>query len=84
LARRGRDRGAVTWENMLRTAAQGMLKPDDLIWTDGMSEWKAVADMPDLVAVMPKKKSKPLAKPAAPATASSDPDEDFEVLPDEE
>jgi hypothetical protein len=33
------QRGPVTWPKLRELAAIGMLKPSDLVWTDGMDEW---------------------------------------------
>ena len=33
------QRGPVTWAKLRELASIGMLKPSDLVWTDGMDEW---------------------------------------------
>src|SRR5688572_23540857 len=33
------QRGPVSWAKLRELASIGMLKPSDLVWTDGMDEW---------------------------------------------
>ncbi|WP_437206318.1 GYF domain-containing protein [Planctomicrobium sp. SH664] len=43
-SRDGVQDGPVTLKRLRKLAREGTLKPDDLIWRDGMSEWVAAAD----------------------------------------
>src|SRR3954447_25240170 len=64
----GRQRGPVDETTLRALAAQGVLRREDLIWTDGMVDWAAAGTMPWLFGAVPPVGSAP-AHPAAPAWA---------------
>jgi hypothetical protein len=45
----GQNHGPVTWDRLQRLAAEGRLLPDQLIWKEGMPEWKPVREFSELV-----------------------------------
>lgn len=73
----GERRGPVTAEQLKGLAAAGSLTPDDLVWTDYMSEWLPARRVPALVfpAAAPAPASEPAYAetfaPAAPAQVQS-------------
>jgi hypothetical protein len=42
--------GPVSWDELRQLAGAGLLKPSDLVWTDGMSEWVKAVRQNDLFA----------------------------------
>lgn len=47
--RRGTEQlGPMTWAELLSSAQNGALAPDDLVWNPTMSEWKAASLVPGL------------------------------------
>lgn len=42
------QRGPYTWDDLCWEARSGLLKPDDLIWSEGMDDWAKAADRPGL------------------------------------
>src|SRR5690349_17577060 len=42
----GRQRGPVDEQTLRSLAAQGVLRPFDLVWCDGMGDWQAAETMP--------------------------------------
>lgn len=42
------QRGPYTLEQMRQYAAQGSLKPDDLVWRDGLASWSRAAEVAEL------------------------------------
>lgn len=59
-AQEGTQRGPVTFACLQQFVVSGELTSNDLVWRDGMSEWKPVSTVPDLnVDVMPAKKAPP-------------------------
>src|SRR3954470_12754931 len=64
----GRQRGPVDETTLRALAAQGVLRREDLIWTDGMVDWAAAGTMPWLFGAVPPVGPAPApAQPAAPA-----------------
>jgi uncharacterized RDD family membrane protein YckC len=49
----GRQRGPVDETTLRSLAAQGVLRREDLVWTDGMVDWAAAGTMPWLFAGAP-------------------------------
>ncbi len=44
-AQGGRQQGPVPWDELKRLAADGRLRPGDLVWTDGEGDWKAASEV---------------------------------------
>lgn len=49
--RDGGQFGPLSWEDLWRQGQTGGLRPSDLVWTDGMPEWRAAASVPSLFPV---------------------------------
>jgi len=62
----GQRKGPVSDEDLRRMASEGTLKPSDLVWREGMSEWQPASQATgfQFAAASPA----PPAPPAAPAT----------------
>ncbi len=41
--------GPVPWEQLWRLAQAGTIRPDQLVWTDGMEQWQPAASVPTLL-----------------------------------
>jgi hypothetical protein len=59
--------GPVSWEELQQLAERGLLKPQDLVWTDGMPEWVKASRQQGLFATAK------APAPTAPAPAASPP-----------
>src|SRR5262245_62510126 len=46
----GVQRGPIAFEELKARADQGFLRPDDLVWGEGMSDWKPAAQIDGLFA----------------------------------
>ena len=46
-ARGGQQRGPVEFQKLVAAAKTGKLRQDDLVWTEGMAEWKPAAEVPE-------------------------------------
>ena len=47
-ASNGEKRGPISLDEMKALAASGRLRPTDVVWADGMQEWKPARDVSDL------------------------------------
>jgi hypothetical protein len=66
VGRNGSQSGPYPLDELKNMAATGRLAPNDLVWTDGMSEWKpASAALPEVFAA-----AAPAATPAPPPPAA--------------
>ena len=45
--------GPVPWEQLWRLAQAGAVRPDQLVWTDGMEQWQPAASVPTLLPTAP-------------------------------
>jgi hypothetical protein len=50
LARQGNRYGPYSWEQMVEFAAAGQVTPEDLVWSEGMSNWTRAVDIEGLCA----------------------------------
>jgi hypothetical protein len=55
--RDGRQFGPCSWDDLCRNGRTGELRTSDLVWTDGMSEWKPAAFIPGIVQTSPAEQS---------------------------
>ena len=46
--RDGGQFGPMAWEDLWRRGQAGELRPSDLVWKDGMPEWRVAASVPNL------------------------------------
>ena len=46
--RDGGQFGPMPWEEIWRRGQSGELRPSDLVWKDGMPEWRVAASVPNL------------------------------------
>ena len=46
-ARGGQQRGPVDFQKLVAAAKAGKLRQDDMVWTEGMAEWKPAGDVPE-------------------------------------
>jgi len=67
----GAEFGPVTGKRLIALAAQGQLKPTDLVWRAGLSEWVPASRVNGLFAAPPKA-AMPTATPIAPAAVGSE------------
>lgn len=77
-AQDGRQHGPVDEAELRQLVASGRLKPDDLVWRDGMPEWVPVSSLPQLapspgpsMAPPPPAPSNPYQAPMTPASFAS-------------
>ena len=49
LNRGGESFGPYTWEEMLSFAADGLIRPEDLVWNSSMTEWAKARDVTGLI-----------------------------------
>ena len=73
-ARNGEQKGPVSVQELFRLAEVGEFNPkQDLVWREGMSDWKKVSDIPELT--HPSAGQKPVATQASPTrpTTSDNP-----------
>ena len=69
-AKDGQQNGPVTTEEITRLVATGTITAKDLVWRDGMTDWKPAGELPELA---PKPAATPIMPPpvAAPPSASA-------------
>lgn len=51
--RDGGQFGPLSWQNLWQHGQKGELRPADLVWTEGMPEWRAAASIPGLFPAAP-------------------------------
>lgn len=66
-AQSGQQKGPVSQDQLKDFAASGELKPGDLVWKDGMSDWQAAS------AVLPELFAKPAGSPPPPPSPGGPP-----------
>jgi hypothetical protein len=71
LSRQGNRYGPYSWEQMGEFAAAGQVTPQDLVWSEGMSNWTKAADIEGLFASSPPPGSAP--PPAPPPETAQQP-----------
>ena len=64
------QKGPLSWEQLWGLAQDGTVRPDQLVWTDGMANWLPAAQIPTLV---PAGANAGAARPAAYATPYGQP-----------
>ena len=74
-AKDGQQNGPVSTDEILRLVGTGSIGPRDLVWREGMVEWKAAGEVPELAPRPPAAPSQASPPPvaAAPASAAVDP-----------
>jgi hypothetical protein len=80
IGREGKQLGPYRYDSVRLVATNGKLRPDDLLWTDGMPDWTRADAIPDLAPFLHKEAPSPAASmpPSAappPAEAQSAPAE---------
>jgi hypothetical protein len=68
----GQRRGPVTWQQLQQLATGGQLKPNDLVWKNGMPQWSPASSQAGLFGA-PTAPAPAAAAPPAPASAPSRP-----------
>ena len=43
------QKGPVAWEQLWQMAQSGTIRPDQLVWTDGMANWQPAGQVPSLM-----------------------------------
>src|SRR6266404_2341422 len=61
IGREGKQLGPYRYDSVRLAAANGKLRPDDLLWTDGMSEWTRADAIPELAPFLHKEPPSPAA-----------------------
>lgn len=65
--RDGGQFGPLSWQDLWRHGQNGELRPADLVWTEGMPEWRAAASIPGLFPATPPPQVQPVQPQPAPA-----------------
>ena len=74
LSRQGNRYGPYSWEQMGEFAAAGQVTPQDLVWSEGMSNWTKAADIEGLFASSPPPGSAPPPPPPPPPPPAPPPE----------
>ena len=70
--RDGGQFGPLSWQDLWRHGQKGELRPADLVWTEGMPEWRTAVSIPGLFpAAQPPQVQQPVQPQPAPAPAPS-------------
>ena len=66
----GSQAGPISEEELRGKIAAGSVKPEDLVWHDGMSDWQPLAKTPELASSLAPQVSSPSGPPNVPAAGS--------------
>ncbi len=72
VGRDGKQLGPYEFTALSRAASRAKLRPDDLVWSDGMAGWVRADALADLLPFFPKAPSTAPAPPASPAAPAAE------------